>query len=86
MGGATAEPVAYMIDRAVVGGFYRLHAERGADENLNAPGARFQPMACDPAALSVQHGQPPETSGPNPFYLYGVVARLAALAASCELE
>ena len=86
VGGATAEPVAYMIDRAVVGGFYRLHAERGADENLNAPGARFQPMACDPAALSVQHGQPPGTSGPNPFYLYGVVARLAALAASCELE
>ncbi len=32
------------------------------------------------------HGQPPGTSGPNPFYLYGVVARLAALAASCELE
>ena len=86
VGGATAEPVAYMIDRAVVGGFYRLHAERGADENLNAPGARFQPMACDPAALSVQHGQPPGTSGPNLFYLYGVVARLAALAASCELE
>ena len=86
VGGATAEPVAYMIDRAVVGGLYRLHAERGADENLNAPGARFQPMACDPAALSVQHGQPPGTSGPNLFYLYGVVARLAALAASCELE
>ena len=86
VGGATAEPVAYMIDRAVVGGFYRLHAEHGADENLNAPGARFQPMACDPAALSVQHVQPPGTSGPNPFYLYGVVARLAALAASCELE
>jgi glutamate--cysteine ligase len=36
---AVAEPVVYMIDRYVVGGFYRIHAERGIDENLNAPGA-----------------------------------------------
>jgi glutamate--cysteine ligase len=35
---AVAEPVVYMIDRYVVGGFYRVHAERGIDENLNAPG------------------------------------------------
>ncbi len=26
---AVAEPVVYMIDRYVVGGFYRVHAERG---------------------------------------------------------
>jgi glutamate--cysteine ligase len=36
---AVAEPVVYMIDRYVVGGFYRVHAERGVDENLNAPGS-----------------------------------------------
>jgi glutamate--cysteine ligase len=42
---AVAEPVVYMIDRYVVGGFYRIHAERGIDENLNAPGARFVPLA-----------------------------------------
>ena len=36
---AVAEPVVYMMDRYVVGGFYRVHAERGIDENLNAPGA-----------------------------------------------
>jgi glutamate--cysteine ligase len=34
---AVAEPVVYMIDRYVVGGYYRVHAERGIDENLNAP-------------------------------------------------
>ncbi|WP_374347394.1 glutamate--cysteine ligase, partial [Chitinimonas sp.] len=34
-----AEPVVYMMDRFVVGGFYRVHTERGNDENLNAPGA-----------------------------------------------
>ena len=39
---AVAEPVVYMIDRYVVGGFYRVHAERGIDENLNAPGAQLR--------------------------------------------
>jgi len=34
-----------MIDRYVVGGFYRVNAERGIDENLNAPGASFVPLA-----------------------------------------
>ena len=38
---AVAEPVVYMIDRYVVGGFYRIHAELGADENLSAPGSSF---------------------------------------------
>jgi hypothetical protein len=38
LNGAVAEPVIYMIDRYVVGGFYRVHTGRGKDENLNAPG------------------------------------------------
>ena len=42
---AVAEPVVYMLDRYVVGGFYRVHAERGIDENLNAPGSAFVPLA-----------------------------------------
>jgi hypothetical protein len=42
---AVAEPVVYMIDRYVVGGFYRVHAERGIDENLNAPARSFVPLA-----------------------------------------
>jgi glutamate--cysteine ligase len=83
---AVAEPVVYMIDRYVVGGFYRVHAERGVDENLNAPGAHFVPLA-----FAQQHALPdpqakPGTTAPNRFYMYGVVARLALLAASIELE
>jgi len=31
MNDAVAEPVVYMMDRYVVGGFYRMHAERGVD-------------------------------------------------------
>ena len=83
---AVAEPVVYMIDRYVVGGFYRVHAERGVDENLNSPGAHFVPLA-----FAQQHALPdlqakPGTAAPNRFYMYGVVARLALLAASLELE
>ena len=81
---AVAEPVVYMIDRHVVGGFYRVHKGRGAQENLNAPGMHFEPLAfaetCD---------NPDPTKGldsePNRFYAYGVIARLALLAAAREI-
>ncbi|UUZ77899.1 glutamate--cysteine ligase [Polaromonas sp. P1(28)-13] len=83
---AVAEPVVYMIDRYVVGGFYRIHAERGVDENLNAPGASFVPLAFADSGRLPQPGEKPGSSSPNRFYMYGVIARLAMLAASYELE
>ena len=83
---AVAEPVVYMMDRYVVGGFYRVHAERGVDENLNAPGASFVPLAFDESAHLPQPGAKPGVSVPNRFYMYGVIGRLAMLAASYELE
>jgi glutamate--cysteine ligase len=84
--GAVAEPVVYMMDRYVTGGFYRANPERGIDENLNAPGSRFEPMSFAGASHMTQQGTVPGASGPNRFYMYGVVARLAMLAASYELE
>ena len=48
---AVAEPVIYMIDQFVVGGFYRVHTGRGQDENLNAPGMQFEPMPFDTSCL-----------------------------------
>jgi glutamate--cysteine ligase len=81
-----AEPVVYMLDRYVVGGFYRVHAERGVDENLNAPGASFVPLAFEQSAHLPEPGAKPGLSAPNRFYMYGVVARLAMLAASYEME
>jgi glutamate--cysteine ligase len=83
---AVAEPVVYMMDRYVVGGFYRVHAERGVDENLNAPGASFVPLAFVESAHLPQPGVKPGASAPNRFYMYGVIGRLAMLAASYELE
>ncbi|MEJ7139248.1 glutamate--cysteine ligase [Amphibiibacter pelophylacis] len=79
---SVAEPVVYMMDRYVVGGFYRVHGERGIDENLNSPGARFVPME-----LARLMGQPQiGPAEPNRFYMYGVLGRLALLAASYEME
>ncbi len=83
---AVAEPVVYMMDRYVVGGFYRIHAERGNDENLNAPGASYVPLAFAESAHLARPGERPGASAPNRFYMYGVIARLAMLAASYELE
>ena len=81
-----AEPVVYMMDRYVVGGFYRVHAERNPDENLNLPGASFVPLAFSESAHLPQPGAKPGASAPNRFYMYGVIGRLAMVAASYELE
>ncbi len=85
VGGAAAEPVFYMMDHYVVGGFYRVHTARGSDENLNAPGMEFRPLAFDtPGNIPDSHLDPDAT--PNRLYTYGVIARLALLAASVEIE
>jgi glutamate--cysteine ligase len=83
---AVAEPVVYMMDRYVVGGFYRVHAERGDDENLNTPGQHFVPLAFAESTRLPQPGTKPGASAPNRFYMYGVIGRLAMLSASYELE
>ena len=82
---AVAEPVVYMIDHFVVGGFYRVHTGRGQDENLNSPGMHFVPLAFESTCCLPDHAARPDAL-PNRFYTYGVVARLAMLAAAIELE
>lgn len=73
-----AEPVVYMIGHYVVGGFYRVHKARAADENLNAPGMNFEPLAF------VDNCNNPGDEEHNRFYAYGVIARLSLLAAARE--
>jgi glutamate--cysteine ligase len=82
---AVAEPVIYMIDHSVVGGFYRVHTNKGINENLNAPGMHFEPLAfAEPCTLPDQTASP--DAEPNRFYTYGVVGRLAMLAAAREIS
>ena len=80
---AVAEPVVYMIDHFVVGGFYRVHTDRGPMENLNAPGMHFQPLAFAEPCNTPDSNKSPDAN-PNRFYAYGVIGRLALLAAARE--
>jgi len=83
---AVAEPVVYLMDRYVVGGFYRVHADRGVDEDLSAPGSHYVPLAFADGMQLPQPALRAGASAPNRFYMYGVIARLAMLASSYELE
>lgn len=82
---AVAEPVVYMLDHFVVGGFYRVHTGRGRTENLNAPGMHFEPLAFAEPCNSPDEKMSPDAC-PNRFYAYGVIARLALLAAAREID
>lgn len=82
---AVTEPVVYMIDHFVVGGFYRVHTRRGSNENLNAPGMHFEPLAFVDTCSTPETDRAPDAQ-PNRFYAYGVIARLALLAAAREAQ
>ena len=77
---SVAEPVVYMMGRYVLGGFYRVHKNRGPDENLNTPGMDFEPLPFTQACFPLNHVEEKNSL----FYTYGVVARLAMLAAARE--
>src|SRR3989338_2775090 len=82
---AVAEPVVYQIGRYVVGGFYRLHKNRGINENLNSPGMDFQPLAFAKNCHVPPGAENCPQESINRFYAYGVVGRLAMLAAAREV-
>jgi glutamate--cysteine ligase len=82
--GAVAEPVVYMIDQSVVGAFYRAHAARGDDQNLNTPGSWFEQLAFESAAASSDADA--RGASPNRFYAYSVIARLALISAAVEVD
>lgn len=82
---AVAEPVVYMWGQQVVGGFYRVHKDRGIDENLNSPGMHFEPLAfVKPCHTPCEDMIVDESQ--NRFYAYGVIARLSMLAAAREMQ
>ena len=83
--GAVTEPVVYMIDHFVIGGFYRVHTNKEKDENLNSPGMHFIPQPFETSCLMPDQGRPCDDEA-NRFYAYGVVARLALIAAAREIK
>jgi glutamate--cysteine ligase len=75
-----AQPVVYMLDRYVVGGFYRdwpqgLDADSQTASGTAHPGLSFAPHI----------GANGKMVDPNRFYMVGVLARLAMLAGSYQL-
>lgn len=80
-----AEPVIYMVERFVVGGFYRVHTAKGINESLNSPGAAFVPLPFNEACSLPSPDSSPDCER-NRLYVYGVVARLALLAAAYEYQ
>lgn len=83
---SVAEPVVYHIGRHVVGGFYRVHKNRGPNENLNAPGMDFVPLAFEKNCHVPPGGHCRSDEPVNRFYTYGVVSRLAMVAAAREFK
>lgn len=81
---AVAEPVVYMLGQYVIGGFYRVHSERSETENLNTPGMHFEPLAFATPCNNPNYSE--SICPANRFYTYGVIARLAALAAAREAQ
>jgi glutamate--cysteine ligase len=84
MDDSVSEPVIYMLGQYVVGGFYRVHQNLGIDDNLNSPGMHFEPLAFAKSCNMPSKKLAAEET-PNRFYVYGVIARLAALAAAREI-
>lgn len=82
---AVAEPVVYLLGEQVIGGFYRVHKERGIDENLNSPGMHFTPIAF-PQTCAEPCSQQPFKPGAHRYYLYGLIGQLSMLAAARELK
>lgn len=80
-----AEPVVYLLGDCVIGGFYRVHKDRGIDENLNAPGMHFEPIAFSQCCNQPREDMDPDAS-PNRYFVYGVIAQLSMLAAAREIK
>ena len=79
-----AEPVIYSFSNYLIGGFYRTHETKKNNESLNSPGMIFQPIPLNDICISPEFSQPID-SQINRYYVYGVIARLAILAAAKEL-
>lgn len=74
----TAEPAIYLISRRLAGGFLRTHNKKGADDNLNSPGAVYKRLCV--SDLKIDIAKCPLEN------VYGWVAKLGVLAIAIEAQ
>ncbi|OIO57990.1 MAG: glutamate--cysteine ligase [Alphaproteobacteria bacterium CG_4_10_14_0_2_um_filter_63_37] len=84
VGGQTAEPVMYLADGEVFGGFYRIHAGRDRYKSLNAAGMTFMRLCFTDLTRDVHPADCFEDS--CRYHLYATVAQAAAMAAAREAQ
>ncbi len=78
--GKPAEPMIYMIDGLPVGGMYRINGQRDSKNNLNAAGMEFVGMCDEIETADCDYKSVKDCD----FRAYGIIAAIAALAASQE--
>jgi len=86
--GSTAEPVIYMMGEELIGGFIRANSERSDMDNLNAQGMFFKKLCFKDLSDSLAAKKATEIPEDFPTLeaVYGMVAKLSALAAAMELK
>ena len=74
----------YSFSNFLIWGFYRTHENKANNENLNSPGMVFHTIPLNDICIAPNLKLPID-SQINKYYVYGVVERLAILAAAKEL-
>jgi glutamate--cysteine ligase len=81
--GVTSEPVIYMMGEELIGGFIRANKERSDMDNLNSQGMFFKKLCFKDLSDSLLSGKKKDL--PTLEAVYGIVAKLSALAAAMEI-
>lgn len=76
----SAEPVIYLAGHEPIGGFLRLHPEKGQRGNLNSPGAHFKTLCF----ANLFKNPTPDTVVLEKFY--GLLGRISSLANAQEMQ
>ncbi len=80
---AVAEPVMYMVCGQVIGGFNRIHKDKGDDANLNSPGSHFEPIRFSTKGAP---GDDEATLDAVSAHVYQVLGEIASIATGYELK
>ena len=75
----------YMVCGRVVGGFNRVHKDKGDDANLNAPGSHFEPLAFT-TQLTGTPGPDEAVLDATSAHVYQILGEVASIATGYELK